>query len=246
LATSCTATSYAFHPMYSTSSQHTRVPWSAHSYNIAFSDEIGHWEYCDKINSSGTCIVAGVSDPSGLDSDDVSCSPAGSSLLVKVTGCQASDTDFDGVCYQKVWPGAVVGTASQLYKKEPHPIIFSSPLFVPAGGSVAQDYDQVAFEADLPRIESSCDRSTGSGCVNPPPGAKFYPFFTTNNATPGRCRWQLGGNFNPNTDLKFGGNSTVEFGSLLKLVYPGVGGPITRFNDFRKILANNPCPQNGP
>jgi len=39
-ATTCTQTPYAFHPMYSTSSEHTRVPWAAHSYNAAFSDEI--------------------------------------------------------------------------------------------------------------------------------------------------------------------------------------------------------------
>src|SRR6266446_6076528 len=40
---------YDFHPMYATSSEHTRVPWAAHSYNIAFSDEIGHFEYCSGI-----------------------------------------------------------------------------------------------------------------------------------------------------------------------------------------------------
>jgi hypothetical protein len=37
----CTMTPYDFHPMFSTSSPQTRVPWAAHSYNVAFSDEIG-------------------------------------------------------------------------------------------------------------------------------------------------------------------------------------------------------------
>ena len=46
-STGCAVTPYNFHPMYSTSSEHTRVPWAAHSYNVAFSDEIGHWEYCN-------------------------------------------------------------------------------------------------------------------------------------------------------------------------------------------------------
>jgi len=41
-ATSCTVTPYNFHPMYSTSSEQTRVIWAAHTYNVAFSDEIGH------------------------------------------------------------------------------------------------------------------------------------------------------------------------------------------------------------
>jgi hypothetical protein len=40
-AATCTQTPYSFHPMYSTSSEHTRVPWAAHSYNVAFADEIG-------------------------------------------------------------------------------------------------------------------------------------------------------------------------------------------------------------
>ena len=44
---------YNFHPMYATSSEHTRVPWAAHSYNIAFSDEIGHFEYCDAVSAEG-------------------------------------------------------------------------------------------------------------------------------------------------------------------------------------------------
>src|SRR5258706_4587528 len=34
-ASTCTQTPYAFHPMYSTSSEHTRVPWAAHSYNVS-------------------------------------------------------------------------------------------------------------------------------------------------------------------------------------------------------------------
>src|SRR6516164_9362794 len=44
---------YDFHPMYATSSEHTRVPWAAHSYNVAFSDELGHFEYCNAVNVEG-------------------------------------------------------------------------------------------------------------------------------------------------------------------------------------------------
>ena len=59
---SCTQTPYSFHPMYSTSSEHTRVPWAAHSYNVAFADEIGHFEYCNHANVKGTCVNPGVND----------------------------------------------------------------------------------------------------------------------------------------------------------------------------------------
>ena len=45
--TSCKSTPYAFHPMYSTASEQTRVIWAAHSYNVAFADEIGHFEFCN-------------------------------------------------------------------------------------------------------------------------------------------------------------------------------------------------------
>src|SRR6266550_4082938 len=38
-AATCTQTPYAFHPMYATSSEHTRVPWAAHSYNVSYADE---------------------------------------------------------------------------------------------------------------------------------------------------------------------------------------------------------------
>ena len=48
--TSCVNIPYDFHPMYSTSSEQTRVIWAAHTYNIAFSDEIGHFENCNGPN----------------------------------------------------------------------------------------------------------------------------------------------------------------------------------------------------
>ncbi|MGH8132871.1 MAG: hypothetical protein ACRETP_06520, partial [Steroidobacteraceae bacterium] len=63
-----------FHPTYATSSEHTRVPGAAHTYNIAFSDEIGHFEYCGATAGGGSpCTAAGVNDPSGLDGDDFGC-----------------------------------------------------------------------------------------------------------------------------------------------------------------------------
>ena len=65
-STTCHVEPYAFHPQYATSSEHTRVSWAAHSYNVAFSDEIGHFEYCDGITDANlhvTCPSTG-GDPS--------------------------------------------------------------------------------------------------------------------------------------------------------------------------------------
>src|SRR3989442_14491570 len=61
---------YAFHPMDSPSSEQTRAIWAAHSYNIAFSDEIGHFQFCN--------CVAVPATPFGVDSAGTPiASPAG-------------------------------------------------------------------------------------------------------------------------------------------------------------------------
>ncbi len=111
------------------------------------------------------------------------------------------------------------------------------------------NYDRVAFETDLPRIEFAtnppCNRTTGANCVNPPVGANFYPIFSTRGAHEDGCLWQLGGSNIPGTTNTFGGNSTAEYGPLLQLTYPGPTGPIQRYNNFRQILPNNPCRADG-
>lgn len=235
----CTETPYAFHPMYSTTSEHTRVPWAAHSYNVAFADEIGHFEYCSNVLGNGTC-GGDPNDPNGPDGDDVGCLPASESLRVQIGGCIGTDNDFDGVSYQTTWPGSL-SNPGQNNTMNPKSILFSSPLF---NGN--QKYSRIAFEADLPRIEAAdfggnCNRTTGANCLNPPPGANFYPIYSTRNTDQG-CRWQLGGPNIPGTKNTFGGTSTAEYGPLFFSVYPGPGfTPITRTNNFRQILSSNPC-----
>jgi hypothetical protein len=239
-AATCTQTPFAFHPMYATSSEHTRVPWAAHSYNVAFSDEIGHFEYCASVNPDGTC-AEGASDPGGPDGDDTLCLGPEESLRVKIGGCFATDNDFDGVSYQPGWPGSLANPARDR-QLHPRSVLFSSPVF--NGG---RNYERVAFEADLPRIEAAdfggnCDRNTGTNCVNPPPGANFYPIYSTRSDGSVGCFWQLGGTHIPGTTNTFGGTSTAEYGPLLFLTYAGAGfQPIHRTNDFRQVLSSNPC-----
>jgi hypothetical protein len=250
---SCTISKHAFHPEYSTSNEDTRVPWAAHSYNVAFSDEIGHWEYCNKVNADA---FASCARPGGFDThsgenplhDDLFCfpypgDPSTNSTLVKVKGCLSgfdSDVDFDGVSYQHTWPGSR-SDPEQDALLNPSPIRVTSPLF-----NGTQSYDRVAFEADLPRIEAddlggNCDRTTGADCENPPPGADFYPFYSTGTSDE-QCVWQLGGANIPETTHTFGGSSKEEYGSLLKLVYPGPEfKPFSLYNDFRNVLSSNPC-----
>jgi hypothetical protein len=257
---------YDFHPMYATSSEHTRVPWAAHSYNVAFSDEVGHFEYCNAVNvEGGHCTVDGVHDldngiPAGAE-DDFGCFDATFANLlglVPIGGCLSTDFDFDGVPYQLVWPGTFTNPGKD-HQFHPRSVLFTSPLFTNSSSGEHQNYARVAFEADLPRIESNtnppcqrhvsnpADPSPGSGCVNPPTGANFYPFFSTRGGEEG-CTWQLGGANIPGTKNTFGGSSTAEFGPLLQLAYPAAtppGSVTVRYNNFRRIFSTNPCPSSG-
>jgi hypothetical protein len=251
--------------MYATSSEHTRVPWAAHSYNVAFSDEIGHFEYCNAVDfEGGSCTSDGVGDldnglPPGAE-DDFFCFDAAfnqSQGFLPIGGCSFTDFDFDGVPYQLVWPGTFTNVAvDRAYHAQP--IRFTSPVFTDSQGD-SRNYSRVAFEADMPRIESNtnppcqrhvanpADPSPGTGCVNPPKGANFYPIFTTvggdSGNSQGSCLWQEGGAHLPGTTNTFGGTSTAEYGPLLILAYPIPGPAVTlRYNNFRNVLSYNPCP----
>jgi hypothetical protein len=254
--TTCNNIPYDFHPMYSTSSEKTRVTWAAHSYNVAFSDEIGHWDFCSTVLTNGTCSSTGTegnganTEPSeGGDptltnpaADDYGCFPSSASLLVQINGCTsgAGNVGFDGAPYQPVWPDG--NTALH-----PTSLLFSSPL------SNGHNFDRFAFETDLPRIESgsapnqTCIRSgpgAGSGCTLMPltddnAPAVFYPFFSTRNVG-GSCVWQIG-NHIPGSTNDFGQNN--QYGQLLASTYTTTGGSATtRYNDFRQIFSSNPCP----
>jgi hypothetical protein len=247
-SSTCNMAPYAFHPEYSTANPRGNT-WSAHTYNVAFSDEIGHFENCIQIDANFNCAVPGAQDAgSGLDEDDGNnfCVPGTDSSLVKINGCFSDDLDWDGQSYQKDWPGTNPNPG-QDRKLHPTPVMFTSPLT----DHGTKNYSTIAFEADLPRIEAAqdnpplCDRTTGANCVNPPSGAAFYPFYSTTRAN-GTCQWQEGGPFIPGTINDFGGSSTSEYGQLLQTVYPVAGFTTTLFyNNFNSGDMRNPCPVKG-
>ena len=262
-ASKCTIKPWTYHSEYSTSTPQTRNVSAAHTYNIAFSDEIGHFEECGRVNTKspiGACAVPLGPDTNNRDlgpdpaGDDNFCLPSSQSLLVKVNGCLDIDGDFDGVPYTDVWPGSISNaTADALL--HPTSETFTSPTTV--GG---KNFGQMAFESDISRDESSdtafrvstpCERhfanpadpNPGLGCVNPPPNSVFYPFYTTGQNSSG-CFWQEGGPYIPGTVDRFGGNAHAEFGPLRVIDYPTAPyGTITkRSNDFRSNTVSNPCP----
>jgi hypothetical protein len=247
--TSCTEIPYDFHPMYSTSSPATRVPWAAHSYNIAFDEEIGHFDYCSNVNTStGTCagLEGAPGDQEPTDGDDNACFPAADSLLVQVNGCNGTNAPgFDGTSYLKDWPDG----NTYLH---PTPELFSSPL---TGSFYNVNYSTAAFESDTPRIEApdlggTCNRTTGAGCTIVPPTddgqpATFYPFFSITSFFPigGTCRWFIGDVIPGVSANDFGGVS--QYGTLLPLqylIFGGGGATHMVINDFQNNLGRNPCP----
>ncbi|MBS0417774.1 MAG: hypothetical protein JSR66_08670 [Proteobacteria bacterium] len=256
----CTARNEGFHPMYSTSSEHTRVIWGAHTFNITYTDEIGHYEHCGAVDhEGGQCLVAGSDDRAGVDADDFACFSAdflGSLGLAPVGACLGEDLDFDGVPYRLTWPGT--GPPADDAQLKPTPVRFTSPRFLStaAPSGALQNYQRVAFESDLPVLESaagvpSCSQlGAYDGCTNPPPGAQFYPIFSTTQIA-NECWWQEGGASIPGTIETFGGSSATEFGTTpLQVLIPWSTDPnspasITVPQDFRRILPLNPCKAGG-
>jgi hypothetical protein len=246
----CVEQDYNFHPMFSTTSPQTKVLWAAHTYNIAFSDEIGHFDFCTHIDANSPSASCNgkegpPSDQEPADGDDNFCFSGVEALLYPATGCfDTNAPGFDGVSYQRpYWPNS---SSLNAPSTTPTPIRFSAPR---TGSNYATAYAQFAFETDLPRIEASdlggaCVRygpQMGQGCTNPPPTddttAAFYPYFTRL----ADCSFVEGSNFG--TGNSFGGNSTSEFGPL----YPqtiwvpgGDGATQVRVNNFN----SGPIPNN--
>jgi hypothetical protein len=252
---SCQAIPYAFHPMYSTSTEGIGTIWGADQYNVAFDQEIGHFQHCNGASVPATPF--GVTDngtpiscPSGnteelgqpaedplAGGDNNFCFPESESQLVRVQGCTDTNTGFDGMSYLPVWPDG--NTALH-----PTPVQFSSPL---TGARYDEPYQSAGLAVDLPRIEANtCNRETGAGCTLIPTRdngepARFYPYFSITGG-PSACLWQLGGAI-PGTTNDFGKNA--GYGTLIHpryLVFGGGGLTDRRYNDFRNVLRVNPCP----
>ncbi len=242
---------YDFHPMYSTSSEQTSSTWAAHTLNVAFSDEIGHFQICsgpNAINPGGDCPKGDFegtgANQTPSDGDDSGCFPASSSTLVQIGGCLGENDAFDGVSYLPDWPDG--NTAMH-----PTAIMFTSPL---TGTHFDHNYKRSAFETDLPLLEfeitGQCNVFTGVGCSLIPENtdlgvtAAFYPFFSTRQLH-GQCVWQLGSHIP---------GSTNDFGQLAGWGVPtqstftafrGGGLAISAFLNFRQVFSSNPCRADG-
>jgi hypothetical protein len=261
-ATKCQVRLHDYHPMYDTANPAERNFNAAHTGNISFADEIGHFEYCAAVNNDplSTCSKplgddTNNPDNSGQDplGDDVFCLPASASARIKIGGCTNTDGDFDSVSYKFSWPGSISNPGAD-FRLNARPIRFTSPT------TDGRNFESSAFESDISRdesvdtefrIETPCQRHIqnpadphpGVGCVNPPPGSDFHPFYSTIRRS-GTCWWQEGGPYIAGTVNRFGGSAQAEYGPLRAISYPAAPfGTVTkRFNDFRSNSTANPCP----
>jgi hypothetical protein len=239
--TSCTNIPYDFHPEYSTSTPRTTVPWAAATYNVAIDTEIGHFDYCSKVDTAtATCTgtEGGPGHQEKADADDQGCFPGSASTLIKIGGCLGTNFGYDGTSYQRDWPN---GSPNR-----PTPTIFTSAK---TGQNYNIQYPVLGFNTDLPAIEQSlspaCNADTGAHCTIVPPTddngapANFYPYYSTGHAL-GGCAWTVGQDFPGFSTNDYG--KLRQYGSLLKVAYPTKGGGVERlFNDFQRFIPN-PCP----
>lgn len=241
-STECKVTPYDFHPMYSTSTPQTRSTWTALTYNVAYSDETGHFDYCSKVNTAtGTCTglegAPGAQEPA--DGDDSYCFAASQALVDQIGGCAATNSGWDGTTYLNDWPNGD--------RTRPTPVMFSSPL---TGPRFNINYKSNALVTDLPLNESGdpnmhCNIYADTGCTlfpvtddNTP--ARFYPYFYSTRVN--GCTWGEGTDYRGLTVNDFG--KQRQYGSYdYGVYYTGKGGtPYSYASEFRKIYPVNLCP----
>jgi hypothetical protein len=240
-ATQCASTPYAFRPMYSTSSIKTRATWTAFPYNIAYSDETGHFQYCSQADpESGKCtgLEGAPGDQEPADADDTGCTNPDQATRDPIGGCIAANYGFDGPPYQKDWPNGS--------RNRPTPIMFTSPL---TGRHFTLNYAKTSLAAPLPFNEAGggnqpCDIYARTGCTKLPitddgTPAKFYPYFYTTRVA--GCSWGEGTDVPGLTVRDFG--KLNQYGSYdLNVYYSSPTGPETFSTVFLHNFSRNVCP----
>ncbi len=128
---------------------------------------------------------------------------------------QNGDLDFDGLDYTAIgWPD---GTAN-------HP---TSVEYVGPFDSSGNIYPLVQFETDIGGSEFLCNPNTGAGCLAPPVGSSFYPYWSLSRTTAGSfgsqvasCEWNFGKTL-PTTinglggDVQYGQQDLAWFGGTM-------------------------------
>jgi hypothetical protein len=149
----CAPSNFSFHPEFATAKFGNFVSWAALQLNVNVAWEIGHFE----LGKEGD-----------HDDDDAPCfdGPTLPGCLNLATG---GDLDFDGTSYITDWPDGTENNAPSA--------AIRGPLSVSGNGKYSQPYQKVQFETEVGADESTCTDAL-TGCVIPPPGAAFYPYYS--------------------------------------------------------------------
>ena len=205
----CAPTNFSFHPEFSTAKFGNQVPWAALQANVGFSSEIGHF-------------TPGVNGDN--DADDAPCF-SGPTLPGCLNFAQGGDIDFDGSSYLADWPDGTTNNATSLQISSVSGNGFG-PLSAPRGSSsYTSGYPSFQIETDVLASESACNFATGAGCVMPPPGAVFYPFYGQ-SGTGASCNFTFGNDIRGATindfgrDLQYGSPSPWFFGTASGGIQP--------------------------
>jgi hypothetical protein len=181
----CVGTDFSFHPEFDTAKFGNFVSWAALQANVNFAMEDGHF-------------TPGLHGDN--DSDDAPCFPGPT-----VAGClnfaTGGDIDFDGTSYLFDWPDGTRNNATSIaiHSVKGGGIGPLSPS--DDTGKYDQPFPIIQFQTDVAASEKTC-QPNGVGCVVPPVGAKFYPFYAVA---------KNGDNDDSSDDQE---NCTLLFGSL--------------------------------
>ena len=225
----CADTPFNFQPEYATARARNILPWGVGLHMIDSTYEIGHWEACTSLTGRATLTIGSFKDTyykhchgpyetatdKSFEPNELLCFKKGDTHGGTVarnlaTGCDVlfGDGDYDGSPYWADWPHA------------PAPGPFPSPFRQQQPTSAGHRYSQIQFMTNAP--QSNCNPFTGKGCVVPPKGAHFYPYFTLAKAD-GTCVWEFG---NMPTGHTFGRDR--QYGKVGPGNHGGFTGPVRR------------------
>lgn len=185
----CAGTNFSFHPEFDTAKFGNFVSWAALQANVNFAMEIGHFETADG------------------DADDAGCFPGPT-----VAGCLGADFDFDGTSYLFDWPDGTRNHATSIAISSVEGTGIGPLSLSDATRQYDQPFPIIQLETDVSASEQAC-QPNGVGCVVPPAGAQFYPFYAV--AKSGGGGNDHGGNDGNNgNDGNDGESCTLLFGNF--------------------------------
>jgi hypothetical protein len=213
----CAGTNFSFHPEFDTAKFGNFVSWAALQADVNFAMEIGHF-------------TPGANGDN--DADDAPCFPGPT-----VAGClnlaTGGDLDFDGTSYLFDWPDGRSNSATSIAIQSVQGGGIGPLSPSDSTGKYDQPFPIIHIQTDVAASETAC-KPDGTGCVVPPVGAQFYPFYALaknrdNDASSkdGENCTLLFGNFTGRGINNFGGTAQYGAPNLSWFFGQNSGGPRT-------------------